>query len=304
MLSRVADSLFWMSRYVERVEHTARIVRVQLNLMVDRSEITDLDRWGRVVRSLGNLKIPVTEDMTKTLLYDLDCGASILHCVTRARENCRQVRNQVSTEMFEQLNRLYYTVRGLGIEQSPDPMEFLIAVDEGVNLFHGITDSTLSHSEGWQFIQIGKFLERTVNTAALLDVQFRDIEKKNHIEWVGLLRSCTAFEAYCRAYTANLQVERMLQFLMLNTDFPHSLAFACGRVHAALRELPGGDALGGNPARIAGRLYSALQYLQVEEILASGVHKHLEEIRRGCFQIHSAFQEEYIDYPLDVELTG
>lgn len=304
MLSRVADSLFWMSRYLERAEHTARIVRVQLTLMVDRSAITDADRWKRVIECLGEPKLPPNQDFLVSFLYDKECPASIVSCIGRARENCRQVRNQISTEMWEQLNRLYYTVLGLSTEQFPEELEFLGEVDRGVHLFEGITDSTLSRNEGWQFIQIGKYLERTVNTAALLDVHFRDIASKQHMEWVGLLRSCTAFEAYCREYTVNLKPERILQFLMLDPDFPHALAYACGAVRTALRGLPGTDSLGGNPARIAGRLHSALQYLQVEEILADGVHRHLEDIRRGCFQIHSAFQEEYIDYPLDVELTG
>ena len=293
-----------MSRYLERAQHTARIVRVQLTLMVDRSEVTDAERWKRLVESLGEPKLPANQDHIESFLYDTECQASIVYCIGRARENCRQVRNQISSEMWEQLNRLYYTVLGLSSEQFPQPLVFLRAVDEGVHLFDGITDSTLSHNEGWQFIQIGKFLERTINTAALLDVHFRDIHSRHHMEWVGLLRSCTAFEAYCREYTVNLRPERMLQFLMLDGEFPHALAYCCGRVQDALRSLPGGDALGGTPARIAGRLHSALQYLQVDELMRDGVHRHLEDIRRGCFQIHTAFQEEYIDYPLDVELTG
>jgi uncharacterized alpha-E superfamily protein len=296
--------MFWMARYLERAEHTARIVRVQLTLMVDRSAVPNADRWQRVIESLGKPKLPPNQDYLESFLYDRECAASVVSCVGRARENCRQVRNQISTEMWEQLNRLYYTSLGFSSEQFPDPMEFVRAVDEGVHLFEGITATTLSRNEGWQFIQIGKYLERTVNTAALLDVHFRDIASKHHMEWVGLLRSCTAFEAYCREYTVNLKPERILQFIMLDPEFPHALAYSCGAVQTALRSLPGTDSLGGNPARIAGRLHSALQYLQVEEIMADGVHKHLEDIRRGCFQIHSAFQEEYIDYPVDVELTG
>jgi uncharacterized alpha-E superfamily protein len=292
-----------MSRYLERAEHTARIVGVQLNLMLDQSEVSDADRWQRILASLGDPAVPSTDNLTRALLFDAGCKSSIVSCVNLARENCRQVRNQVSSEMWEQLNRLYHDVSRLGAARSPQALEFLAAADEGVHLFDGITDSTMSHNEGWQLIQTGKFLERTINTSALLNVHFRDMASQHHWEWVGLLKSCTAFEAYCREYTAELKPARIAQFLLLDGDFPHAVGFACSRVHTALGSLPGADGMGVKATRIAGRLHSSLRYLHIEEIMAEGIHRHLEDVRRECMQIHSALQEAYIDYPIDAALT-
>lgn len=308
MLSRVADSLYWMARYLERAEHTARIIGVQLNLMLDQTSVSDDVRWTRILNSLGNPELPVPSrdsgSLTRALLFEPTCGASIVTAVNIARENCRQVRNQISSEMWEQLNRLYHQVRRLSGERFPQPIEYLMAVDEGVQLFHGITDSTMSHDEGWQFIQIGRFLERSTSLSALVDVHFRGGLEQSDLEWIGLLRSCTAFEAYCRAYTADVKPGRVAEFLLLDRYFPHSIRFSVERLHAALRILPGADSLGARTTRTSGRLNSSLSYLQIDEILAEGLEHQLDDIRRQCGQIHAAIQESYIDYAIEAALTA
>jgi uncharacterized alpha-E superfamily protein len=307
MLSRVADSLYWMSRYLERAEHTARIIGVQMNLVLEKGSISEDERWERILQSLGNPEVEGSREpaaLTRALLFDANCDASIHASVNAARENCRQVRNQISSEMWEQLNRLYHDVRRAATDRTAQPLDFLVRVDEGVHLFHGVTDSTLSHNEGWQFIQIGRFLERAMDTASLLDVHFRHTPGEGYLEWVGLLRSCTAFEAYCREYTADVKPGRLAEFLLLDPDFPHSIRFSLDRVYLALRSLPGSDALGARATRIAGRLQSSMRYLQIDEILATGMHDQLEEVRRQCGQVHSAFQESYIDYPIEAALTA
>jgi uncharacterized alpha-E superfamily protein len=307
MLSRVADSLYWMARYLERAEHTARIIGVQMNLMLDAGAVSEPERWERILHSLGSPEIEGSQQppaLTRALLYDASCDASIHSSINNARENCRQVRNQISSEMWEQLNRLYHDVRRASTDRTAQPLDFLVSVDEGVHLFHGITDSTLSHNEGWQFVQIGRFLERAMNTAALLDVHFRHTPGEGYLEWVGLLRSCTAFEAYCRLHTADVKPGRLAEFLLLDADFPHSIRFSLDRVYLALRSLPGSDGMGSRATRLAGRLQSSLRYLQIDEILAHGMHDQLDDIRRQCGQVHNAFQESYIDYPIEAALTA
>ena len=297
-----------MARYLERAEHTARIIGVQMNLMLEHGSVTEAERWERILQSLGDPEIdsPSREApaLTRALLFDAACGESIHSCINTARENSRQVRNQISSEMWEQLNRLYHDVRSAASDRLPQPLDFLSRVDVGVHLFHGITDSTMSHNEGWQFIQIGRFLERATNTARLLDVHFRHTPGEGYLEWVGLLRSCTAFEAYCREYTADVRPGRLADFLLLDSDFPHSIRFSLDRVHAALRSLPGSDDMGSRSTRLAGRLQSTLRYLQIDEILANGMHDQLDDIRRQCGQIHTAFQESYIDYSIEAALTA
>ncbi len=222
MLSRVAESLYWMSRYLERAEHTARLIDVDLNLMLDQSPDSSLERWGRLLEGLRTSLPPGEKgdalSVTQTLTFDSSNPTSIVTCIASARENARNVREQISSEMWEQVNRLFLRVTRSGIEGiwNSQPHEFFRAVKEGAHLFQGITDSTMNHGEGWHFIQLGRFIERAGATAALMDVHFRRfahrpdqaVETTDYLEWVGLLKSCTAFEAYCKVYTAELRPHR------------------------------------------------------------------------------------------------
>src|SRR5277367_5596310 len=168
MLSRVSDSLFWMSRYLERAEHTARVMNVQLNLMLERGAGTDDRHWARVLRSLG---IEKPEDQpalafAESLLHATDSASSVVSCIIAARENARQVREQISSEMWEQLNRLFHQVKRA--DEVGDVRDFLNSIKEGAHLFQGITDSTMTHGDGCQFIQAGRYFERTVALAMLV----------------------------------------------------------------------------------------------------------------------------------------
>ncbi len=317
MISRDADSLYWMSRYLERAEHTARLVDVNLNLMLDQSPASGLKRWERLFASL-NTKLPAEAhdaySITQTLTFDLTNTASIVACVAAARENARQTREQVSSEMWEQINRLYLQVRQTNLNEiwNAQPSEFFRAVKQGAHLFQGITDSTMGHGEGWHFIQLGRSIERAAATARLLDVHFGKLldgratgsEVGDHLEWIGLLKSCTGFEAYCKEYTADLRPERIAQFLLLNHEFPRSVRFAADSIEIALRSVSQlthrkADQLD----RLAGRLRSTLSYGQIDEILAGGLHTYLETIQVQCAQIHGAVYQMYITYPIESVFT-
>jgi uncharacterized alpha-E superfamily protein len=168
MLSRVADSLYWMSRYLERAEHTARLLSVGLNQTLDQTPQSAAPRWGR---TLAALQTPLPSDdpytITRVLTFDAANPGSISSCIALARENARQVREQISSEMWEQLNRLYLRVKEANIAElwEGEPQEFFQAVKEGAHLFQGITDATMSHGEGWHFIEVGRYLERVGATA-------------------------------------------------------------------------------------------------------------------------------------------
>ncbi len=172
MLSRVADSLYWMSRYLERAEHTTRLLDVNLNLMLD--EPTGVERrWKRMIAALGHPRgVKWTGDyidLVRTLTFDMDVGSSITSCIVSARENARHVREQISTEQWQRLNRLYLQITDANFSSlaSNDEQraEFLSSVMEAVHQFQGVTDSTMSHGEGWQFIQIGRYMERATATS-------------------------------------------------------------------------------------------------------------------------------------------
>src|ERR1700733_1493817 len=249
MLSRVADSLYWMSRYLERAEHTARLIDVDLQLGLDQSPLAGTERWRRLFEALqvpealmGTLD---SVSVTHTLTLSRSNPSSIFCCVAAARDSLRHVREQCSSEMWENLNRLY--LQTIEIPQTEASVlqsgQFFRSVQEGGRLFQGITDSTMTHGEGWHYIQLGRFVERLETVAALVGAYFerltqppdQTIDGAEYLEWVSLLKSCDAFEAYCKAYSAELSPQRVAEFLLLTPEFPHSLRFSAEMIHTALR---------------------------------------------------------------------
>jgi uncharacterized alpha-E superfamily protein len=319
MLSRVADSLYWMSRYLERAEHTARLIDVNLQLRLDQSPEAGAGRWLRLLEACQvpppeNGKIGSTA-LTHILTLDRTNESSILSCVANARENLRQVREQCSTEMWEQLNRLYLQVNSTTSSEAwlLHSHIFFRAVQDGAHLFQGVTDSTMSHGEGWQYIQLGRSVERTDALARLIGTHFRSlshpldqaVESEDYIEWVGLLKSCAAFEAYCKTYTAELRPLRVAEFLLLNPEFPHSVRFSVDMVHAALAAI--GDMTerkAEQPVRLAGRLQATLSFSQIEEIMASGATGYVDSIRWQCAHAHTAIHQVYFDYSVESALAS
>ena len=312
--SRVADSLYWIARYLERAGHTIRLIDVRLDLELDRRAVAegwDFARLCAVVNCGSAAAAPANPaELVETLVFDPSNRGSVLACVTAARDNARQAREEISSDMWEQLNALYLRlkqVRGEGT-WSIRPHYLSRLVIEGVHLFEGVTDATMGHGEGWQFLRAGRFIERSAATAALVDLQFTSAPQlpANHVEWVGLLRSCAAFEAYVRCYTADVRPDRVAEFLLLNAEFPRSVRFAAGRVESALRAIAQltGRGAGGRAERLAGRLHASLDYGQVDEILGEDPHAYLEGISRYCAQIHDAAHQSYISYPIESALPA
>lgn len=328
MLSRVADSLYWMSRYLERAEHTTRLLDVNLNLMLDESAASAERRWQRVLLALGRPKdIEWTGEpyaLTQSLTFDTTNKASILSCIIAARENSRHVREQISTEQWHRLNSLYLQVTQpvLQLDRQVEsitsgmarPSEFLQSVMEAVHQFQGVTDSTMSHGEGWQFIQIGRYLERASATALLLEAYHADlwehpersIEGNEYLDWMGLLRSATAFEAYCKVYTADLTPDQIFEFLLLDEEFPHSVRFSIDSVETALQKIQGdsGKSRAEPLQRLSGRLQASLNYVSVDEILTQDVVGYLRGIQAQCRAIHDTIYELYVDYSIQAALAG
>jgi uncharacterized alpha-E superfamily protein len=319
MLSRVADSLYWTSRYLERAEHTARLVDIGLNLMLDQSEAAVERRWGRLLDSLHAPPLLTgTSDayhIAEAMTFDISNETSIVACIAAARENLRQVREQISSEMWEQLNRLFLQVKETRLDDiwKVTTHEFFRSVKEGSHLFQGITDATMNHGEGWQFIQVGRYIERAAATSTLLDVYTNDLmppkatdaPQRNYLDWVGLLKACTAFEAYCKVYTADLRPERIAEFLLLNAECPRSVRFAADTLHAAFQAVAEttGARKTGRVNRLSGRLRASLSFSQIDEIIEAGLSAYLLDIQRQCAQIHTAIQQTYVAYPIESALA-
>lgn len=319
MLSRVADSLYWMSRYLERAEHTARLLDVQLNLMLEQSPDAGHDRWLHLLRGLNITPASASaglQDVPRGLAVDADNPVSIIACITAARDNARQVREQISSEMWEQLNELYIDLQRARTDKrwQAEPHQFSRVVKQGAHLFQGITDATMNHGEGWHFIQLGRYLERMNATALLLDAHFaafpgdatREIRAREYLEWLGLLKSCTAFEAYCKVYTADLRPDRIAEFLLLHANFPRSVRFAAEVVHGCLSALADftQTSKSGRANRLAGRLRAALSFDQIDEIIGDDLHRYLGDVQRQGAQIHSSIYQLYISYPIESAISA
>jgi|SRR5262245_35979341 len=316
LLSRVADALYWISRYLERAEHTARLIDVAVDHGLGLGASAEAAGIDRLYQSLG-LDQTESHPMSRAgvALFDNANRNAVVSCITIARENARQVREEISTAMWQQLNELYLRVRQMREEGTWSARTHYTSrtVIEGVHLFQGITDATMGHGEGWQYLQVGRHLERAGATAALLNrfvaegtVAGDGAPPHDQVAWVALLRSCSALEAYCRHYTAEVRAERVAEFLMLNEEFPRSVRFAAARLERALRALAGysGRRAGGRAERLAGRLNASLEYGQVDEILNDGPHAYLASINRQCAQIHAALYQSYISYSIETALPA
>ena len=328
MLSRVADSLYWMSRYLERAEHTTRLLDVNLNLMLDESSTSSDHRWQRLLLGLGKPKRVKWDGdpyaLARNLTFDTSIKASVVSCIIAARENARHVREQISTEQWHRLNLLYLQVTSPEVKHAVQidaaagsnegPTAFLQEVMDAVHQFQGVTDSTMSHGEGWQFIQVGRFLERASATTLLLEAYHEDLwaqpdraaEVNEYLEWMGLLRSATAFEAFCKVYTADLTPDRILEFLLLDSEFPHSLRFSIDRLQGSLQAIQhqSGKTRAEELNRIAGRLSASLGFASVDEILVGDVVGYLRGIQRQCQAIHETIYHLYVDYSIQAALAG
>jgi uncharacterized alpha-E superfamily protein len=314
LLSRVADALYWISRYLERAEHTARLLDVRLDLGLDRPSGARGWDFERLYDGLQLSPAPAAAAnpaaLIDTLVFDLAYRNSVGSFVTAARENARQVREEISSDMWEQINALFLRLKEAKTDGTWSARPHYVArlVIDGVHLFEGVTDATMGHGEGWQYLQVGRYLERASATAALVDLYFRhgSMLPANHVEWVGLLRSCSALESYCRCYTADLRPERIAEFLLLNSEFPRSVRFSAERVESALRTIAQltSRGAGGRAERLAGRLHASLDYGQVDEILSEDPHLYLEGVGRYCTQIHAAAYQSYVTYPIESALPA
>lgn len=320
MLSRVAENLYWMSRYLERAEHTARVVDVTLDLIPDRAPADNHRAWSRVFTSLKVAQPDLSEldanQLAQLLTFDAAQAGSINAHITAARENARQIREHISSEMWEQINSLYLNFKRTTRQKtwSSQPHEFFQNIKQGTHLFQGISDSTMHHGEGWYFIQAGQFIERAGNIAALLSVFLPETPSnteqatsaRQYLDWVSLLRYCTAFEAYCKVYTAETRFDDIAEFLLLTPEFPHSVHFAVNAIRTALHAIAETTGTPKNSLinRRVGRLKAMLDYDEIDEVLNSDFRTYLDNIQQQCAQIHNIIYQTYINYPADQELIA
>jgi uncharacterized alpha-E superfamily protein len=313
MLSRVADSLYWMSRYLERAEHTARLLAVKLEATAEQTPEDAESAWARVLAAVSEEHKTVADSdalaITQHIAFDRASGTSLVSSLGFARDNARQVREQLTVEVWENLNRLHLKLRDLTASQVSVPSVLFRDILQDLHALGGVTYSTLSHGEGWYFLELGKHIERAQLICRLLDLHFGAARmtiasEPNYFDWLVLLKYCSAFEPYCKVYTATIQPEKIAEFLLFDAEFPHSVRFSVDRVGEALIHVAPGAPPGRRATveRLAGRLKASADFTQIEELMSGSIDRFLGDIARQCEKIHEAVYAAYIAYGAETVL--
>jgi len=314
MLSRIAESLFWLARYIERAEGTARILDVNYHMLLEQSQQSYHLRWEPLIIMAGEedrfrkLYGEVNaKNVFEFLAFRPDNPSSIVQCISKARENARTIRDRISREMWEDINGLYYTVCQFVPQEeiAAGPHRFCERVKFGAHRFHGVTDATLPHDEGWEFLRIGWSLERAEMTARLVDVQYHNLldgppaaDALDNHQWMAVLRSVGAYEAYHRQYHPPLEPEKVAEMLILDHQHPHSIRFNVAEFQSSLRAVSGsGRGSYANEAeRLAGKLVERLSYDKIGEIFKQGLHGYLNDVVNMCAAIGDDIARTYFYY--------
>lgn len=302
MLSRVADSIYWMNRYLERAENVARFVDVNLNMMLDLPGSAN-EQWEPLVQTTGDELLfrqrfgqATRENVLAFLTFDAGNPNSIFSCLGAARENARSVRETISSEMWEQVNKFYLMVRSAAAAGGvlENAHNFYTEIKMATHLFMGITDATMSHGEAWHFGRLGHLLERADKTSRILDAKYfillptvTDIGTSiDDIQWSAVLKSTSAFEMY-RKHHGRLAPDLVADFLILDKDFPRSIRSCVVNAEESLHAI-GGSPIGtfNNAAeRSLGRVRSELDNAQIQEIVADGMHAFHLELQSKLFSV-------------------
>lgn len=252
MLARVADSMFWMSAYIERAENIARFIYVNINSLLEEVVNVKDEHWHSLIAATGDAKeyyrrfeIAKEENILKFLILDKSYVNSIVSIVGFARENARAIRDSISSEMWEHLNKFYHQVQKYNKKKVIDNYhQLLTEVKTGCQLFNALTDATMSHEEGWYFAQIGRMLERADKTSRILDVKYHLLSRRRDelliptklIEWAALLSSVGALEMYRKKHH-KLNPQKIVEFLLFDEYFPRSLKYCLNRTYDAFNYL-------------------------------------------------------------------
>ena len=316
MLSRTADHLFWMSRYTERAENTARMLDVNYQTsLLPQSHAVAQAGWQGLL-TISELK-PAYEakypghsinptDVMDFMVRDEQNPSSIISCLQNARENARAVRGSLTTELWETQNQTYLEV--LRMLKSGDferePAQFFEWVKFRSHLSRGVTLGTMLQDEAFHFLRLGTFLERADNTARLIDVKFHAVEtdftgaadekdqEYDFYHWSAILRSVSGFEVYRKVYRDVIRPERVAELLILRPDMPRSLLGCLNEVMSNLALVSSDPA--SETRRRAGKLCADLQYARIDEILANGLHAYLTQFLDRVNEIGAHISREFL----------
>jgi uncharacterized alpha-E superfamily protein len=309
MLSRTADHLFWMARYTERAENTARMLDVNLQTQLLPQSAEAAEQGWRAVLGISELqpafddKYPAIthKDVIDFMVKDPENPSSIASCLTHARENARAVRGALTTEVWETQNTTWLDMHSVLNNHTleRDPGEFFEWVKHRSHLSRGVTIGTMLKDEAFYFIRLGTFLERADNTARLLDVKFHSADGNllashdaDFYHWASVLRSVSAFETYRKAYRDVITPARVAELLILRADMPRSLMACVTEVVTNLAEVRNNSSA--ETERFAGRIHADLRFSSMDEILKRGLHDFLTEFLKKIYELGNRVSRDFL----------
>jgi uncharacterized alpha-E superfamily protein len=309
MLSRVADSLYWMGRYIERTDGILRMLKI--NYASSQDDLHEFS-WVPVLRTFTYLKEEEASAMANDsravlqfMVTDKENPNSVVNIVTHARENARSVQDHITKELWQCLNDYYHSVRDEQLIQllyREDPVTILdILIRHGL-LYYGITDITMARGEGYAFINIGKFLERSVQSADILDIKFSDVNydfsRADTMYWKYLLLSISGYELYLKTYRSGFDSRNVVEQIVLNRDFPRSVEYSVSQLHRYFQRLQSDRNVEGYKKIdfMIGKVRSRVKYSTVEAILEQGLHAYLRSIKEDLYEVGNAFNQYYFAY--------
>ena len=299
MLSRAAESIYWLHRYIERAENVARFIDVNLHLMLDLSPDSP-EQWQPLVNTTGDRHdfahrygAACREHVFTFLTHDAANPNSILSCLQAARDNARSVREIISSDMWEHVNKFYLMVQQAVRQAQHAPHDFFSAVKNASYQFVGVTDATMVHGEGWHFGRLGRLLERADKTSRILDVKYFMLVPQagvgspvDDIQWAAVLKSASALEMYRQRF-GRITPTSVADFLLLDREFPRALHYCLVEAETSLHVISG-TPMGGfrdEAEQRLGRLRSELDYAAIQEIIAVGLHAFLDRFQFKLNQV-------------------
>lgn len=296
MLSRAANSIYWLSRYMERADNVARFIDVNLQMMLDLPS-GSREQWQPLVSISGDDAVfaerypaPTRDNVIKFLAFDAGNPNSIIYCLRAARENARTIRESISPEMWEQVNTCYLMVNAVASDPllMVSPSGFFSEIKKASQLFHGVTDNTMSHGEGWHFYRMGRLLERADKTSRLLDVKYYILLPSlnavgtplDDIQWAAVLRSASALEMYRKRH-GHIAPEQIIEFLVLDHEFPRSIHYCLTSANDSLHAISG-TPIGmyrNSAEQHLGQLRAELAFADTAQIISRGLHGFLDALQ-------------------------
>ena len=309
MLSRVADSIYWMSRYFERAENVARVVDVNERLTLDLLPGMP-HRWEPLIEVMGDqadfnsrYENSDQDNVIQFLTFDPVNPNSIISCLRMARSNARSIRETMSSPMWSEINDTYLFAESHAASPgTSDRYDLLRRVRRSSQILEGVTSSTFSYNEAWHFSRTGRLLERADKMSRILDVKYymllpspSDVgSPTDDLHWTAVLQSASAFEMYRQQY-GMVRLDKTAEFLILDGQFPRSIRNCLQRADESLRAITGSPkgSFNNEAERLLGKLVAELDYAVVDEVIMSGLHEFLDDVQLKIIQVDQAINATF-----------